>query len=210
MMNQAPLSIGSPAASQSGTEYNLSLLKLFLSEPVLVDANGHESKAQLVGADGKPLPYGIQLVDADDLATQLLHVAAAQGSDVALLFGVGVPAACNAVSSASAVYPLNPDSEMFWTWGSQYLFVRIEGSLRTPPSAQWSTFFHHVGYDQAFAKVSVAGAITVGASGVGPTLSLDVDRMLGSNGSEMPSGKHDVPDGFVSDNLENNQAFTLK
>jgi hypothetical protein len=48
-----------------------------------------------------------------------------------------------------------------------------------------------------------------GASG-GPTLSIDVDRMLETNGAPLPAPKHTVPDGWVMDNLETNQAFSLR
>src|SRR5882724_1868667 len=166
VVNQAPMTIGAPAAGRTGLEYKLSALKLFLAEPTLLDANGHELKAQIAGA--KPLPYGIQLVSADDPATETLRLSVPQGNYTALTFGVGVPAGCNAISSTDAVYPLNPDGEMFWSWGSQFLFIRIEGASRMPPATDFTTFYRHVGYDQAYARLTVPGSISVGASGKGP------------------------------------------
>ena len=210
VIGATPMAIGSPATGRDGTEYKLSKLKFFLSEPAFVDLNGRESPAQIVGADGRPLPYGIQLVDADDAATQLFRLSTTQGSYTALRFGVGVPPACNVVSATDSVYPLNPDSEMFWTWASAFQFLSVEGTSRKPPATDFSGFFHHVGYDPAFAHVSLPGSITVGTSGNGPTLSLDVDRMLSTDGQAMPSGQHGVPEGWVVDNLENNQAFSLR
>jgi hypothetical protein len=212
-VNQAPMTIGAPAAGRSGLEYKLSAFELFLAEPALVDQNGGEAKAQIVGPDGKPLAYGLQLVNADDPTTQTLRLAVQPGSYSALKLGVGVPADCNATSSTSAVYPLNPDGQMFWSWGSQFLFIRIEGATRTPPATDFTTFFHHVGYDPAYTHVTVPGALSVATSGVGPTLNVDVDRLLaGGDGSTIPvpSGSHGVPDGWVVDNLETQQVFTLQ
>ena len=208
--NHVPMTVGVPGTGRDGREYRLSLLKLFLAEPAFIDANGHESKAQFVGAGGPPLPYGLALIDADDPATQLLRLTAPPGAYTALHFGVGVPAACNAVSNTDRVSPLNPDSDMFWTWGSQFMFIRAEGASRVPPATEWSSFEYHVGYDPSYANITVAGSITVGAGGAGPTLSLDVDRMLTTDAANPPSPKHTLPDGWVVDNLENQQAFSLE
>jgi hypothetical protein len=213
VVNQAPMTIGAPAAGRTGLEYKLSALELFLAEPTLLDANGHELKAQIVGPDAKPLPYGIQLVNADDPATETLRLSVPQGNYTALTFGVGVPAGCNAVSSTDAVYPLNPDGEMFWSWGSQFLFIRIEGASRMPPATDFTTFYHHVGYDQAYTRLTVPGSIAVAASGSGPTLSLDVDLLLkGGEGttSQALSGSRAIPDGWVVDNLDTQQVFSLR
>ena len=214
-VNQSPMTIGTPAAGRTGLEYKFSALELFLAEPAFFDANGQEFKGQIVAGDGKPLPYGIQLVDADDPTTQNLRLAVPQGNYTSFKLGVGIPAGCNAVSSTDAVYPLNPDSQMFWTWGSQFLFIRVEGAERMPPATDFTNFFHHVGYDQAYTHVTLPGAISVGASGTGPTLSIDLDLMLagsasGSSSAAVPSGSHSVPDGWVVDNLETQPVFTLR
>ncbi len=95
VVNQAPMTIGAPAAGRTGLEYKLSALELFLAEPTLLDANGHELKAQIVGPDAKPLPYGIQLVNADDPATETLRLSVPQGNYTALTFGVGESSACD-------------------------------------------------------------------------------------------------------------------
>jgi hypothetical protein len=209
-INGAPADVGVAGAGRDGREYRLSLFKFFVSEPTLVAASGLEAPAQLVSAEGAPLPYGLHLVDADDPTTQQLHLATDMGSYTALRLGVGVPAACNAMPVTNQVYPLNPDSDMFWTWGSQFMFIRIEGSTRTSSSGEWAPFLYHVGYDPAFVSLTIPGAIQVGPGGSGPTLSLDIDLMLANGSEPLPAPKHAVPDGWVVDNLEANQAFTLQ
>lgn len=212
-----PLTLGVPGVGANGREFNVSLLLFFLTEPAFVDLNGHESKAQIIEPTGQPSAYGLQLVNADEPATQLLRLTAPAGNYAALHLGVGVPAACNAISATNQVYPLNPDSEMIWTWGSQYMFVRVEGFSRPDATAEWSPFAYHVGFDAAFASITVPGDLIVpaagaagGASAAPPTLTLDLERMLATEAQMLPSTKHSVPDGWVVDNLESNQAFGFR
>lgn len=210
-----PLTLGVPAVGASGREFNVSLLLFFLTEPAFVDLNGHESKAQIIEPTGQPSPYALQLVNADEPATQLLRLTAPAGHYAAFHLGVGVPAACNAISATNQVYPLNPDSEMVWTWGSQYMFIRVEGFSRPNATAEWSPFAYHVGFDAAFASITVPGDLVVPAAGaadglIAPTLTLDLDRMLATEAQMLPSTKHSVPEGWVADNLENNQAFSFR
>jgi hypothetical protein len=210
---ETPMSIGVTASGQAGREYKLSLLKFFFSQPELVDAQGQAFAAQFLGADGKPLPYGLALVDADDQASQALHLAAIPGTYTALRFGVGVPAVCNHVSSTSQVFPLNPDSDMFWTWGSQFLFIRIEGNAKRTGSEAWEPFFYHLGYDAAFTSKTIPGALTVGASTASsnaPALLFDVDQLLKTDAPSLPPGDHSAPDAFVLGNLQQPQTLRFE
>lgn len=209
-INAVPAVVGETGVAKNGREFRLSLFKFFLSQPTLLDAEGKETKAQFVNEAGTPEPYELHLIDLDDAGTQLLHLATAPGKYTSLRFGVGVPAACNVMNSTSQVYPLNPDSEMFWDWASRFIFIRIEGSSRPNATAEWQPFLYHVGFDPAFITLTIPGAIDVGTGAAAPTLSLDIDRMLETDAGTLPSPKHSVPDGWVVDNLEENQAFTLQ
>jgi hypothetical protein len=209
VVGSAPLAMGAALVGANGAEYQLSLLKLFLSEPAFVDGAGNTAPAQFLSADGKPAAYGLHLLDAADPATQVLHLAATPGSYAGLKFGVGVPEACNSASSTSLVYPLNPDSDMFWTWGSQFMFVRLEGRQRQPDTA-WSSLVLHVGYAPSFAHVQAAGAITVGVGVPGPSLYFDLGKVLENSGEAVPNSPHTAPDGWVPDHLETRAPFTLK
>jgi hypothetical protein len=197
------------AAAADGRELRVSLFKFFLTEPVLVDAAGRETKGQVVDAEGKPLPYGVQLVDMEEPSPHF-RIAASDGIYSRLRFGVGVPPGCNAPSNSDHVYPLNPDSEMYWGWAARFMFIRIEGSSRATPTQEFAPFLYHVGFDAAFAHITVEGALTVNGVGSGPTLVLDIARMLATEAQMLPAPQHAVPDGWVPDNLENNAAFTLQ
>jgi hypothetical protein len=206
----AAAAIGQVGTGSSGRQFKLSLFKFFLAEPVLIASDGHESKAQLLSPAGAPEPYGLHLVDADDAATQQLRLAAPPGQYSALRFGVGVPQPCNQMGTTTQVFPLNPDSEMFWDWASKFMFLRVEGEWRRGESESFQGFVYHVGYDQAYGTVNVSGALAVSSGGLGPTLSLDVDRMLANDAASLPPARHTVPEGWVVDNLEQNQAFKLQ
>lgn len=199
--------MGEPSASgRNGREFRLSLFKFFVSQVALLDALGNATEARLVAADGTPEPYGLHLVDAEDASTQILRLSAAPGDYRALRLGVGVPEPCNRMA-VDQVFPLNPDSDMFWSWGGQFMFVRIEGSSRPNAGAGWVPFVYHVGFQPAFGVVTVPGVLPVGSA---QTLALDVDRLLESDSNTLPSPQHSVPDGWVVDNLESNGVFSLQ
>lgn len=211
-VNDAELVMGQAAATRAGSEYRLSLFKYFLTQPKLLAAGGTEVEAALVGAEGAPLPYGLQLVDADDETTQVMHLAAPAGSYEGLRISVGVPAPCNGGDPTTQVFPLNADGDMYWTWGAQYMFIRIEGFLRETTGAPENPFLHHVGFEPAFVSVTLPAALVVSETPAtaSVTLGLDVDRLLEPRAGSTPSGKHDVLDGWVIDNIDDNQVFSLK
>jgi hypothetical protein len=101
---------------------------------------------------------------------------------------------------------------MFWPWGSQFMFIRIEGTTRASANEAWGPFLYHVGFQPAFTSLTVSGALvaSAGAPTTGPTLTLDLDLMLKADADGLPSPQHSVPDGWVVDNLENNQAFAFR
>ena len=203
--NAAPLTVGVEASGHGDRTYLVTLFKLFLSQPELLDAQGTAVSAQFLAADGKPAPYGLALVDADDPLTQTLRLAAPAGSYTALRLGVGVPAACNHVTSANQTFPLNPDSDMFWTWGSQFLFIRLEGRYRAAMGMDWDQFVYHLGFDSAFTTLTLPGQISVGPEGIGPALLLDIDRLLATDSATLPPGQHTAPDELVLRNLVDQQ-----
>lgn len=211
-INGAAAEVGVPGTGRDGRQFQLSLFKFFVSQPTLVKADGSSVPAQFVSETGMPEPYEVHLVDADDAATQLLRMVVEPGSYTALSFGVGVPSACNGMGSTAQVYPLNPDSDMFWPWGSQFMFIRIEGTTRASATEAWGPFLYHVGFQPAFTNLTVSGSLSASADApaTGPTLTLDVDLMLKTDADGLPSAQHSVPDGWVVDNLENNQAFSLR
>jgi hypothetical protein len=205
----APITTGQVVTPSVGTPYKLSLLKFYFSSPVLLESDGSRVPAQLVLANATPRPYGIALVDLDDSASQSITIAGPAGDYAGLELGVGLPPSCNDADPTTHAFPLNTDSDMYWTWGSQYMFIRVEGSLEG--NGVWSSFALHVGYQQAYRAAQVMGALHLlpGASAP-PTLRLDVDRLLNAPLGADTSGadSHEAPDEWVADNVANG-ALTL-
>jgi hypothetical protein len=205
----APITTGQTVMPPAGTPYKLALLKFYLSSPVLLSGDGSRVPAQLVTANAAPRPYGIALIDLDDTASQSLTIAGPAGDYAGLELGVGLPPACNGGDPTTQAFPLNADSDMYWTWGSQYMFMRIEGSLEA--NGVWSSFALHVGYQQAYRAAKVLGALHLpSGAGAPPALRLDVDRLLNAPTGADTSGadSHEAPDEWVADNAANG-ALTL-
>lgn len=205
------LVIGEAARTRAGSEYRVTLFKYFLSQPTLIAVGGAEVATELLTMDGLLAPYGLLLVDAED-DTQVLSLAAPAGAYEGLRFSIGVPAPCNGWDPTLHAFPLNAGSDMYWTWGEQFMFIRLEGAERPSSADAWSTLRHHVGFEPAFVTLTLPAALTVteGTSTAGVMLSLDVDRLLEPRDGTKPAGQHAVVEGWIVDNIEDNQVFTLK
>jgi hypothetical protein len=123
----APVALGSSVSAPSGSVYKLTFFAYYLGNFQLIDSAGAEHPALLVDANDEPLPYGLQLVNMDDEATEQLRLAVAPGDYRSLRFGVGAQQACNASPLAERSWPLTIESEMDWGW--TMLHLRLEGFL---------------------------------------------------------------------------------
>src|SRR5206468_11768901 len=88
-----PLRLGQEVARNDGVREKFTLFHAFIAEPVLRDGAGRRVAAQLTDGHGKPLPYGLALLDAE--APAALALVAPAGHYAALEVGVGVPRPCN-------------------------------------------------------------------------------------------------------------------
>jgi hypothetical protein len=202
----ATLTTGQEVRPEGASPYKLSLLKFFFSQPVLMKADGGRVPAQLLNGAGAPRPYGLLLVDLEDPSSLVVSLAAPRGDYAGLELGIGVPAPCNGGDPTTHVFPLNADSDMYWTWGTGYMFIRVEGSAQA--DGAWNTFLHHVGFQPAFRITQVTGAIHLDANGATPpTLHLDTDRLLTApTPTPTPTGGADV---WIADNFATRRVLTL-
>lgn len=198
----APLTTGQVVTPTSGSPYRLSLLKFFVSQPVLILPTGARVTAQLLNAAGTPRAYGLLLVDLDDPTSAALNLAAPPGDYAGLELGIGIPQACNGGDPTLRSFPLNADGDMYWTWGEGYMFIRIEGTEQA--NGAWTPFAHHVGFQQNFRLAQVTGVIHMSA-GTPPALQVDIDRMLAPPAGSVP----DPSDAWVADNMSSHGVLTL-
>ena len=153
----APVELGVPATS-GNRRFRLSNVRMFVGHPVLLRAGRPGVLADLIDARGKPLPYGVQLVDLDDPATLSLRLRAPAGSYDGLAVAIGLSPACNTGNPAAKMFPLNAGGGMTWIWTFGYVFVLIEGTVDVSGTA--GDFAAHGG-----AFPPTAGPVVVRATG---------------------------------------------
>jgi hypothetical protein len=116
------------AITVGGRRVKFSTLRFFVSNVVLLRA-GVAVPADLVDRQQKTRPYGVQLVDLDDLESTILRMRAPEGRYDGIALGIGLPPACNGGNPAMRVFPLDADGGMTWIWALGYMFVRLEGTV---------------------------------------------------------------------------------
>lgn len=147
----APFRLGAIQRAHSGVEYKVSKLRYYLSEATLFDLAGNSVKVALASADGKPLRYGVALVDYAAPESLKLSILAPPGDYRALNLTVGVPGACstgeqlNHADASARLAPLDVDSDMYWSWNPNYIFLKVEGQASA--NGKTRSFFYHVGED---------------------------------------------------------------
>ncbi len=195
----APLVLGEEVTRSDGTPWRLSLLKFFLAEPTLHRADGTTARAQFVDESGAPLAYELALVDAD--LDNTLRLSAPSGEYRTLAFGVGVPAVCNQTDPTTGVFPLSTDGGMYWSWGFQYTFSRVEGHLRLAET--WEGFTYHFGLDICYRVVTSEARLQLsGNTSTAAALTFDVEAFLTPpTGIEAAPGHLMAPAEWMLDNL---------
>jgi hypothetical protein len=112
-----------------GSKVTLSQMRFFVTMPVLGRPAETAVYAELVDAAGKPLPYGLALVDLEKPESLTLRLRAPASDYNLLSLSIGVHPACNAGPlPAALVYPLNANGGMTWTWTLGYIFLFLEGN----------------------------------------------------------------------------------
>lgn len=177
----APLELGTSVSTPAGGSYKLTFFSYYLGNFQLIDSSGAAHAAILVDAADKPLPYGLQLVNMDDEATEQLRLAVAPGNYRSLRFGVGVHQACNVTPLEARSWPLTIESEMDWGW--TMLHLRLEGFHDSSGSS--TGFMWHLGFPQEYRTVEVASALDLSQGSLAKTLPLAADQLLGVSTPEV-------------------------
>lgn len=176
-----PFELGADLTSEAGVPYSVSMLRFYVSHVTLVDQSGTAAPAVLSDASGKPLEYGVALVDYAEPESKVLHVLAPPGKYASLALSLGVPKTCddggtlNHEDASERSFPLNVDADMYWGWDPGYVFFKIEGKAITPEGAK--SFLFHMGDDDRYTTVSMPAAFEV----TGPAahhVTMDVNRLF--------------------------------
>lgn len=206
MVGEAPLILGQEFEVGEG-KYNLTTLKFFLAEPTLTTEDGSLVPAQFVSQKGDPTPYNVVLVDAEQESSLALSIAAPPGSYAGLTLGLGLPAPCNASDPTLATYPLSLDADMFWAWGTQYMFQRVHGKAWVDES--WQSLVYDVGFDASYRTIHLNYALGPDSGAPPARLAFDASAFFDAPpGEEILLMNHALAPEWILQNLAT-EAFSL-
>ena len=209
-----PFSLGAMLRAESGVQYRVSKFRYYVSEISLFNAAREEIRAPIAGPDGAPLRYGVALVDYANPESMKLTVLVPPGDYQAINLAFGVPDACpggqrlNHGDASARMAPLDVDSDMYWTWNPNYIFLKIEGQALIDGKPK--SFFYHVGEDARRTRLHIHTPIHVAAGQPAKAaLIMDVNRLFvtnaGENNPHLESGDG-VHGGAIADQVAANMA----
>ncbi len=124
-LGDAPFVFGEENTLPSGGTVLPTNFRFYLSQFELIQAETSVPAAPVSPA-GAVLPYGVQLVNAEDAASLEFQLAAPPGEYEGITFLVGLTEGCNSSFSPLAP-PLDEASQMKWPHVLGFLFLRFEG-----------------------------------------------------------------------------------
>lgn len=173
-----PLAYGQEYIYDTDKRIKIELAKFYVSKPALRNAAG-----EWIALD--PAYY---LVDLNHPVMQAGKLA--KGTYTALRFGVGVDNSRNIQTDPKAIpatdyptdHPLNAASDMYWSWATGYIFVKIEGRIDADNNGSYidpedKTVSYHPGVADLYREILLEKTFTVD----GPTvleISLDVEKLF--------------------------------
>jgi len=157
----------------------IELVKFYISKPALRNAAG----------DWVPFGSEYFLVDLGHPTFSAGKMPV--GNYSAIRFGVGVDNSRNIQSDPQAIpatdypndHPLNAASDMYWSWATGYIFVKVEGRIDANNNGSYidvedKTVSYHPGVPELFRSIQLEKSITVGSEAVQPELTLNVEALF--------------------------------
>lgn len=129
--DQSPLVMGQSYTNGSGESLSFTTVRYYVSNIQLEKMDG------TVWSETE----SYHLVDADDAGSALLTLTDVPvGEYHKISYQIGVDSARNVSGAQDGA--LSPANNMFWTWNSGYIFVKVEGNA---PAAADGKFAYHLG-----------------------------------------------------------------
>jgi hypothetical protein len=170
-VGNAPLELGKMYKTPGGLDYQVDLLKFYVSNVTLVKADGGLvpvaglSLAEFKGAGAMAggghggsagssgsmassmdmMPGGMMMSATGTQDAVVFKGNAPVGEYRGVRFDVGVPRELNNQDASLQKMPLGVESSMFWAWNPGYIFYRFEG--KTMISGKAEPFLLHMGTD---------------------------------------------------------------
>lgn len=182
---ETPLELGAQI-TVDGESYSVLLLGMLLSAPRLESEDGSLVDAVFVDAADQPLPYGVFYYHSETPVASM-RLAAPPGTYRSVQFHFGAPDACLGTVLKP---PLNADSEMYWSWGSTFLALRLEGHAHVSDASTPGFAFHLgplSGVPLIASTIRLEGPLAFGAqAATGPELRLDLNKALFPHPADVP------------------------
>ena len=174
-----PLTFGQPFPLPAGN-LTLTSFRFYLADVALLRGD-QAVPADLVAADGAPVPYNLHLVTADEPAGMTFRLAAPAGEGyTGLSFLFGLSPACDQMNPSTSKPPLTSSSQMDWPGPFGYLFLRYGARYQGVTEAERGPELIHMGGfpGLVFApRVTAPGPVRV-AGGQAPRLRVDVAEII--------------------------------
>jgi hypothetical protein len=142
----APLALSTVYTDDKGTDYEISQLRYWVSNVVLVA----EDDSTVVLPDAY---YLVEKTAAKD-RTAITFSDIPVGNYKAVRFAIGVDEDHNH-STDVFVGELSTAVDMDWGWNSGFVFFKVEGNYRPAPEAGMTFFKMHVGFDTLYKEVQL-------------------------------------------------------
>ena len=201
-VGNAPLELGKMYKTAGGLDYQVDLLKFYVSNVALVKADGSLvsvpglSLAEFKGAGamgnmnmnpGQKSPEGMmddgQMYAAKTTQDETIFKLDVPSGDYrGVRFDIGVPRDLNNQDASLQKLPLGLDVGMFWAWNPGYIFYRFEGKTMVQGKPQ--PFLLHMGTDanrmpvNLFDLQSNKVKISVPEAGAAVRINLDVSKVF--------------------------------
>lgn len=173
-----PLALNTPYQNSFGEQYSISRFKYYLSGISLY-----------TGSTKTSFPESYFLVDESDSASKTFRIPIVPGNYDQLHFLVGVDSARNVGGAQTGA--LDPLNDMFWSWNTGYIMMKMEGSspLSTQPNNRIQ--YHIGGFSGAYSALRrvETGFFSPVAVKAGQTLAVTFAADL----QKWFNGVHDLP-----------------
>lgn len=182
MHHDQPFVLGQTYVNEQDYQFNVQLLRFYLSHLVLVKDDGTEVEVK----DVDYLDFVNNHSTSNPSGEEITGIIPA-GNYTAMRFAIGVDSTVNFgdPSVYGSDHPLSVYRGAHWSWNSGYIFMKLEGEIDTLPNGSGTldgTFLYHTGTTALYRELQFDDDFTVTPDGTFEyQLKLDVDRFFYSD-----------------------------
>jgi hypothetical protein len=181
------LSLGKMYKTPSGAQYQVDLLKFYISNITLLKSDG--SSLNVPGLSlatftqekpdegSRTMDNGQMYQSASTQGVTVMKLDVPTGDYKGIRFEIGVPSTLNHLDASLQILPLGLDAGMFWAWNPGYIFYRFEG--KTMLNNKLEPFLLHLGTDAFRQSVNLfdlqTNKVKISVPEAGGTVNVNLD-----------------------------------